>query len=158
MTDTQLFRQAMGQFSTGITVITAKNNLNNEIRGITVNAFMSLSLDPMLIAISLRNQASMISTIQQTDHFGISILAESQKDLSMIFANQKKNSEPVSFDYIEKVPVIPGALVHLICEKENQVVAGDHTIFIAKVNQIDLKPGKPLVYYGGSYHRLTPEN
>lgn len=154
MTDSKLFRQAMGRFATGITVVSAIDKLNEEVRGVTVNAFMSLSLDPCLISISLRNKASMTDHLKNNTHFGISVLAEDQQDYSMIFSNQLEVNEPVEFEYLDGTPVLPGSLVQLVCEKESEVVAGDHTIYIAKVNRIELKSGDPLIFYGGQYRKL----
>lgn len=154
MVDTKLFRQAMGRFATGITIVSAKNEETSEVRGVTVNAFMSLSLDPLLVTISLRNEASMIDVLTKVDQFGISVLAEEQEDYSMIFANQKETDQPVRFDYLKETPVLPDALVQLVCEKESEVVAGDHTIYIAKVNHVETRDGKPLIYYGGQYRAL----
>ncbi|WP_440895536.1 flavin reductase family protein [Amphibacillus sp. Q70] len=154
MTDSKLFRQAMGHFATGITVVSAMSKAHKAVKGLTVNAFMSLSLDPFLIAISLRNQASIIDVLTEADQFGISVLAEDQQDYSMIFANQKQTNQTITFDYLEQTPVLPNALVQLVCEKESEVVAGDHTIYIAKVNHIEVKEGEPLIYYNGQYREL----
>lgn len=154
MIDSKRFRQAMGQFATGITVVSAENKKTGAIRGVTVNAFMSLSLDPCLVTISLRKNATMTDHLSEADQFGISILAEEQQDYSMIFSNQKQADQPVDFDFIDETPVLPGALVQLVCEKESEVEAGDHIIYIAKVNQIETRAGEPLIYYGSKYRRL----
>ena len=154
MTDSNLFRQAMGRFATGITVVSANDKLNEQVRGVTVNAFMSLSLDPCLISISLRNEAAMTEHLNNNTHFGISVLAEDQQDYSMIFSNQLKVDEPVEFEFLDGTPVLPGSLVQLVCEKESEVVAGDHTIYIAKVNRIEMKADDPLIYFGGQYRKL----
>ncbi|HHU20219.1 MAG TPA: flavin reductase family protein [Bacilli bacterium] len=154
MIDAKLFRQAMGQFATGITVVSANDKSGDGVKGVTVNAFMSLSLDPCLIAISLRNEATMTDHLNETDYFGVSILAEDQQDYSMIFSNQLQVEEPVKFDFLAGTPVLPGALVQLVCEKESEVVAGDHTIYIAKVNRIELNENAPLIYFGGQYRKL----
>lgn len=154
MVDTNLFRQAMGRFATGITVVSAENEETSEVRGVTVNAFMSLSLDPLLVTISLRNEASMVDVLVEADQFGISVLAEEQQDYSMIFANQKQADQPVTFDYLKETPVLPNALVQLVCEKESEVIAGDHTIYIAKVNHVETREGNPLIYFGGQYREL----
>lgn len=155
MIDTNLFRKAMGRFATGITVVSIKDSETGEERGVTVNAFMSLSLDPLLITISLRNEATMNEILMKNDQFGISVLAEEQQDYSMIFSNQKKTKEPIQFDYIDKTPVIPDAIVQLVCEKESEVVAGDHTIYIARVKQLKTREGRPLIYFGGNYRSLN---
>jgi len=154
MVDSKLFRLAMGRFATGITVVSANDKSGDGVRGVTVNAFMSLSLDPCLIAVSLRNEATMTGHLNETDHFGISILAEDQQDYSMIFSNQLQIEESVKFDFLAGTPVLPRALVQLVCEKESEVVAGDHTIYIAKVNRIELSDNEPLIYFGGQYRKL----
>ena len=150
--DKRLFRDAMGKFATGITVVTADHQ--NDIKGITVNAFMSVSLDPTLVAISIDQKAAMYTTLQEVDTFGISVLAEDQQEQSMIFANQKTAEKPVNFEKISETPVLNGALVQLACEKESFVQAGDHMIFIAKVKEIKLTEGQPLVYFNGAYKHL----
>ena len=154
MTDSNLFRQAMGRFATGITVVSANDKSGDDVRGVTVNAFMSLSLNPCLIAISLRNEATMTDHLNENTHFGVSVLAENQQDYSMIFSNQLQVDEPVKFDILDGTPVLPGSLVQLVCEKESEVVAGDHTIYIAKVNRIEMKADDPLIYFGGQYRKL----
>ncbi|BAM47481.1 flavin reductase family protein [Amphibacillus xylanus] len=155
MIDSKLFRKAMGRFATGITVVSTLDQKTEEVKGITVNAFMSISLDPYLIAISIRNQSSMITQLNENDQFGVSVLGEDQEKYSMIFANQIKSDQPVEFDWVDNTPVLPDALVQLVCEKESEVVAGDHTVYIAKVKKIVTKEGDPLIYYNGEYRELN---
>lgn len=148
----RLFRDAMGKFATGITVVST--DYQNEIKGITVNSFMSLSLDPTLIAISIDKTASMYQILQEVDTFGISVLSENQKEESMIYANQKEAEKPVKFMDLAGTPVLDNALVQLSCEKESAVEAGDHMIYIAKVNDLKINDGNPLLYFSGSYQQL----
>ncbi|WP_117160808.1 flavin reductase family protein [Paraliobacillus sp. X-1268] len=148
----RLFRDAMGKFATGITVVST--NYQNEVKGITVNSFMSLSLDPTLIAISIDKTASMYDILQEANTFGISVLSENQKEESMIYANQKEVDQPVKFTDLAGTPVLNNALVQLSCEKESAVEAGDHMIFIAKVNDLKISDGNPLLYFSGSYQQL----
>ncbi len=155
MIDSKLFRKAMGRFATGITVVSTLDQKTEEVKGITVNAFMSISLDPYLIAISIRNQSSMITHLNENDQFGVSVLGEDQEKYSMIFANQIKSDQAVEFDWIDNTPVLPDALVQLVCEKESEVVAGDHTVYIAKVKKIVTRDGDPLIYYNGEYRELN---
>lgn len=155
MIDSKLFRKAMGRFATGITVVSTLDQKTEEVKGITVNAFMSISLDPYLIAISIRNQSSMITHLNENDQFGVSVLGEDQEKYSKIFANQIKSDQAVEFDWIDNTPVLPDALVQLVCEKESEVVAGDHTVYIAKVKKIVTRDGDPLIYYNGDYRELN---
>src|SRR5690625_4220042 len=101
--DERLFRDAMRKFATGITIVTIQDE-ENPI-GMTVNTFMSISLDPKLIAISIDESASMYDKLNQADRFGISILREDQTDLSKIFARQKVQSEAIPFKELNGVPV-----------------------------------------------------
>src|SRR5690625_3296146 len=127
--DDRLFRDAMGKFATGITVITA--DYNNEIIGMTVNAFMSISLEPKLIAISIDESASMYDKLQETKKFGVSILQKKQKDLSMIFAKQIEQNQKINYFHQDDIQVIEDSLVTISCHVKDMVKAGDHLIFIA---------------------------
>src|SRR5699024_5891589 len=129
------FRDAMGKFATGITIVSM--NDNGENIGMTVNAFMSLSLDPKLIAVSIDERASMYNKLNSSDQFRISILKEYQIDLSMVFAKQKETDEEIEFIDQGGVPVLPNTLARLSCTVKERVVAGDHVIIIAKVNELE---------------------
>src|SRR5690625_5500062 len=98
----------MGKFVTGITVVTTKDD--KDIHGMTVNAFMSISLDPKLIAISIDENASMYTKLQETKRFGISILKEEQKEISMIFAKQMERDREIQYTFQDGVPVIEDTL------------------------------------------------
>lgn len=154
MIDDMLFKQAMGEFATGVTVVTTKTFDSQLPTGITVNAFMSLSMDPMLVAISIRNNGSIIRSLKEAPAFGISILNNAQKELSQIFAKQIEQSQPVRFDTLNGTDVIEDALVRMRCVTDEIVEAGDHTVFIAHVTDIEVNEGKPLLYYQGKYHEL----
>ncbi|WP_066191678.1 MULTISPECIES: flavin reductase family protein [Gracilibacillus] len=147
----QEFRQAMGKFSTGVTVVTGQ--INGHIHGMTVNAFMSVSLDPQLITISLDQKTKMYKHADELQRFGVSILREEQEDVSMIFAKQV--DEPFEdFTTLDGVSVINNALTTLACTVINSVEAGDHMLLIAEVDEIDLRDGKPLIYYDRAYRKI----
>lgn len=150
--DERLFREAMGKFATGITIVSMYDQ--DETIGMTVNAFMSISLDPMLIAISIDEGASMYDKFNIDTIFGLSILKDHQEDLSTYFARQKELDYNVKFIEQSKVPVIDDALAKLSCQVVQQVDAGDHTILIAQVDAITINEGKPVVYFGSNYRYL----
>lgn len=154
--DERLFRDAMGKFATGITIVSI--NDNNEYRGMTVNAFMSISLNPKLIAVSIDENAGMYDKLKNTTKFGVSMLKEEQKDLSMIFARQKEKDRVIEFIVRDDVPVIKDALATLSCEVDQKVKAGDHLILIAKVTDITIQDGSPILYYGGKYRSMNPND
>ena len=154
--DERLFRDAMGKFATGITIVSI--NDNNEYRGMTVNAFMSISLNPKLIAVSIDENAGMYDKLKNTTKFGVSMLKEEQRDLSMIFARQKEKDREIEFIVRDDVPVIKDALATLSCEVDQKVKAGDHLILIAKVTDITIQDGSPILYYGGKYRSMNPND
>ena len=149
--DDRQFRTAMGKFATGITVIATE--VEGEVHGMTANAFMSVSLDPKLVVISVRDQARILSKLQESKIFSVNILAEDQQEVSMIFAGQLKDKQ-VEFDHLDGKPVIPGAIAQIACEVSAEYVEGDHTLFIGKVTDIHLEDKEPLLFYSGKYRSL----
>ncbi|MFD1037861.1 flavin reductase family protein [Virgibacillus byunsanensis] len=152
--DNRIYRDAMGKFATGITIVTTEDD--NEIMGMTVNAFMSVSLDPKLIAISIDEKARMYTKLQETNKFGLSILREDQKELSMIFAKQIEKDREINFKTLDHIPVIEDSIATLACHVKETAKAGDHMIFIAEVTDFQVNDGNPILYHGGQYRTLKP--
>lgn len=152
----RLFRDAMGRFATGITIVSMYDH--DEPIGMTVNAFMSVSLDPMLVAVSIDEMATMYNKLKKGVHFGVSMLNENQKELSQYFARQIVLSED-TFEFIDQsgVPVIKDALANVSCEIVDDIKAGDHRIFIGKVTDLTVNDGEPIIYYGSKYRYLKSE-
>lgn len=150
--DDRLFRNAMGKFATGVTVITTEHD--GQPHGMTANAFMSVSLSPKLVVISIAEKARCLTKIKESGKFGVNILAADQQELSAIFAGQKKDEIGISFDELAGVPVLPGAIAQISCEVVSEYVEGDHTLFIGKVNDIVLEEKDPLVFFTGQYRSL----
>nr|WP_263323462.1 flavin reductase family protein [Neobacillus sp. Marseille-Q6967] len=153
--DDRQFRSAMGKFATGVTVIATE--LDGDIHGMTANAFMSVSLDPKLVVISIGEKAKILSKIKESRIFTVNILAADQQELSMIFAGQLKEHKEVVFDHLDGKPVLPGAVAQIACEVSAEHIEGDHTLFIGKVTDIHLEDGEPLIFYSGKYRSLTEE-
>lgn len=148
--DERKFRKAMSQFATGVTVVTMEDG--SDILGMTANAFMSVSLEPKLIAVSVGEQASMFEKMKETSHFGVSILKEDQKDLSKYFASQTDLDYDVEFIKRAGVPVLKQSLASISCKVNQKVVAGDHIIYIGEVQDIIVNEGEPLLYFNSNYH------
>lgn len=153
--DDRLFCNAMGQFATGVTVVTTE--IDREIHGMTANAFMSVSLNPKLVVISIAEKAQMLRKIQQTKRYAVNILAEDQQLLSMNFAGQLKEKAPVEFERLEDQPVIKGAAAQVACKVVDEVKAGDHILFIGEVVGIVVEEKEPLVFWNGKYRKLENE-
>ncbi|WP_078392444.1 flavin reductase family protein [Shouchella patagoniensis] len=149
--DDRLFKTAMSKFSTGVTVITAE--WENENHGMTANAFMSVSLDPKLIVISVANNARMKPILEKTKTFAVSVLAEDQADVSMHFARQKEK-ENVRLIEFAGVPTVEGAIATIACDLHDTSEQGDHTLFIGKVRDVAVTDRDPLVYYQGKYEQI----
>jgi flavin reductase (DIM6/NTAB) family NADH-FMN oxidoreductase RutF len=151
--DDRMFRNAMGKFATGVTVITTA--VNNEAHGMTANAFMSVSLSPKLVLISIGEKAKMNELIKDSGKFAVSILSEDQKEMSMIFAGQIKEKRDVEFKWVNELPVIQDSLVNLTCTVHDSYIAGDHTLYIGEVTDMILNDGNPLSFFEGQYKNIS---
>ena len=146
------FRNAMGKFATGVNVIATE--VDNEVYGMTANAFMSVSLDPKLIVISIGKQARMLDRIRQSGQFSVNVLSCEQQEESMRFAGQKTFEDEFEFDTLAGTPVVRQSLAQLSCEVHNEHTEGDHVLFIGKVNELQLADGDPLIFNCGKYRTL----
>lgn len=153
--DDRQFRNAMGKFATGVTVVATE--VNGIVNGMTANAFMSVSLQPRLVVVSIAEKAKILEKIKQSNMFTVNILAADQQELSMIFAGQVKEHREVVFDYLDGKPVLSGAVAQIACEVSAEHIEGDHTLFIGKVTDIHIDEGEPLVYFSGRYRTLSNE-
>lgn len=148
-----MFRNAMGKFATGVTVITTE--LDGEVHGMTANAFMSVSLNPKLVVISIGEKAKMLNKINESKKFAVNILADEQKEVSMMFAGQIKEKRDIEFDRLGDLPVIKDSLANISCKVYSQHVEGDHTLFIGEVTDIVLRDGEALAFYEGKYREIA---
>jgi flavin reductase (DIM6/NTAB) family NADH-FMN oxidoreductase RutF len=154
--DDRQFRNAMGKFATGVTVIATEVE-GEGVHGMTANAFMSVSLDPKLVVISIGEKAKILDKIKQSKLFTVNILAADQQELSMIFAGQIKENKEIVFERLDGKPVLSGSVVQIACEVSAEHVEGDHTLFIGKVTDIKIEDVEPLVFYNGRYRSLAVE-
>lgn len=155
MIDSDTFRSILGRFASGITIVTARDDAGTD-HGMTVSAFCSLSLEPPQVLICIDHTASMLEVLRGHPNIGISILSSSQEAHSRRFASE----EPRPFDGIAYergeagVVLLEDALAHLECTITAHHDAGDHSIFIARVDRAAPKDGRPLLYYRGGYALL----
>src|SRR6267142_6288237 len=108
------FRRTLGMFATGVTIITTR--LGEQIHGMTANAFMSVSLQPPLILISVDRRAKMNALLREDARFGISVLEETQTALSDRFAGREGDGQEHAFEIVSETPLVGGALAHLIAQ------------------------------------------
>jgi len=146
-------RRTLGMFTTGVTVITT--SAKDEVHGMTANAFMSASLTPPLVLISVDRRAKMCNLLHQGDHYGVSILGEDQAEMSDRFAGRADPSVPQpAFEMIRGTPLVEGALAHFVALVDRSYYAGDHSLFLGQVEYARHNEGAPLLYHGGQYERL----
>ena len=150
--DGMLFRQVMGRFATGVTVITAE--AEGGVRGMTANAFMSGSLAPPLCIVSVAKRARLHKALINAGHFGVSMLAQGQEAISQHFAGQGVAEPEVVFEHMNGVPVLGGVCAAIAAVIEARHDCGDHSLFIGHIVAMRDDGRPPLVYHGGKYATL----
>jgi flavin reductase (DIM6/NTAB) family NADH-FMN oxidoreductase RutF len=145
----KLFRQIMGRFATGITVITTV--LDDAVFGMTANAFMAGSLVPPLCVISIGCNAQMHERLKASRRFGVSFLNEEQQHLSGHFAGRIFEGLEPDFAEIDGMPVLNRAVATLAADVVSTAACGDHTLFIGQISHMKLGSGMPLLFHGGRY-------
>jgi flavin reductase (DIM6/NTAB) family NADH-FMN oxidoreductase RutF len=153
--DTRQFRNALGRFASGVTVITTC--YQGKVHGMTANAFVSVSLDPPLVLVSVDNRAAMHRLLPETGRYGISVLSEEQETLSNHFAGRTVEGLHIRFIDRLGVPVLEDAVAYFVVKVVDAHPAGDHTLFIAHVEHFESRDGKPLLFYSGKYQQVRPD-
>jgi flavin reductase (DIM6/NTAB) family NADH-FMN oxidoreductase RutF len=153
--DTRQFRNALGRFASGVTVRTAQDQ--DQMHGMTANAFVSVSLDPPLVLVSLDNRSNMHRILPSVRRFGISVLAEDQEPLSNHFAGRKVPGLHVRLVHRNGLPLIGGAVAYFVAEVLDIHPAGDHTLYISRVEHFEAGEGHPLLFHAGRYGRIREE-
>ncbi|GIV88815.1 MAG: flavin oxidoreductase [Chloroflexus sp.] len=151
--DQRLFRSTMGCFATGVTVITTARD--GYVHGMTANAFLSVSLDPPLVLVSIGRSAKMHSLLAPGGRYGVSKLSEEQEHLSRHFSGKPITDLQPQFVWHNETPLLADALAHVVARVVDVHPAGDHTLFIGLVEHLAYRDGRPLLYYRGRYGRMA---
>lgn len=150
------FRNALGMFATGITVVTTRTPAGEPI-GLTVNSFNSVSLDPPLVVWSLANELPGRALFEGCEYYAINVLAEDQMDLSQRFASrlgEKFGGLPFATG-AGGAPLLEGCCARFVCRNTVRHPGGDHVVFISEVVDFDLAGERlPLLYFGGAYRQV----
>lgn len=152
--DQSLFRQVMGHFATGVTVVTTA--YEGDLSGITVSSFTSLSLEPLLILVCIDRKTASHDTLARSGMFAVNILNEDQEYLSRRFAT-RDTDKFVSGSFViseHGLPLLKGVLATVECRIANALPGGDHTIYIGEVIAAHVGKGRPLVYFRSGYYQL----
>ena len=152
------FRRVMGQFATGVTVVTTR--LGDEVHGLTANAVCSVSLEPLLVLVCVDHAADTHPLLEKSGVFAVNILSHTQEDLSRLFAGpmEEKAGRLEAIGYrtaVTGAPIIDGCLAYLDCRVVAAYPGGDHTIFIGRVEEAEIgEDSPPLLFFRGQYARI----
>ncbi|MFB7863771.1 MULTISPECIES: flavin reductase family protein [unclassified Streptomyces] len=161
------FKAAMARLAAGVVLVTAHDpddGPHGEDVGMTATAFLSVSLDPPLVLVSLRNDSRMDDLLAEVPVWAVSLLSESQRHIAGRFAMKGRVSDRLLFADVpytrgphSNAPLMGGALATLECRTESRVVAGDHTLVVGRVLATTLpsSEGGPLTYFRGRYRTLA---
>lgn len=151
------YRDALGCFATGVTVITGVSP-DGEIIGLTASSFSSVSLDPPLVLFSIHLESLSLKTFLASQHFAVNVLREGQESLSQQFATHKgerwKNVDFITWE--SGCPILIDALASFECKIRHSYHGGDHVILVGEVMRIwAAEEGDPLLYLRGRYRRVA---
>ena len=158
--DADALRSAMRHFPTGVTVVTSGRE--EKVEGMTANAVISVSLDPLLFLVSVHKDARLNPRIKEEGSFAVSLLADDQEGLSRLFASPERSSGLPALRSLgggygsTGAPLAAGALAVIECELAEIYVGGDHDLFLGRVVEVrlgDTRKG-PLIYHEGGYPTL----
>ena len=144
-------RNVMGRFATGVTVVTTTHR--DTIHGMTANAFLSVSLRPPLVLVSL-GRCRMSEMLPRTGRYGVSVLASDQEQYAAHFAGQRVADSEPRFVWENDLPLLEGALAHVGCRVVDVHPAGDHVLWIGEVEHLYHREGEPLLFYTGRFGTL----
>lgn len=154
--DSLAFRKALGQFATGVTVVSVATD--DGVHGMTANSFSSVSLDPPLVLVCIDKTRQSHALVQEKGRFGMSILAEDQQPISNWFAGRREHAVDVRWRRTGvETPVLEGALAWFDCSLAHAYDGGDHTIFVGQVERFQADGGTPLLFFKGRYTTIGPE-
>ena len=149
------FRQLLGRFATGVTILTTKTT-DRQPLGMTANSLASVSLHPPLISVCVDHEAEMHDVILKAPEFVVNVLASPQEALARRFSDKHEDRfEGIGYHLSpEGLILLDGALAHIVCERQATYPAGDHTIVLGRVIGGATNEGHPLLFYRGGYAAL----
>ena len=154
--DGRVFRDCVGEFATGVTVVTAAHG--ETAAGMTLNAFTSVSLDPLLVLVSLGHGSRTLDVVQASGRLAVSVLHRGQREVAIAFATP---GAPFPREHVRTTHdgflVVRGASASHHCEVEQIVRAGDHDLVLGRVVGITHDGGEPLVFHRGRFGGLATD-
>jgi flavin reductase (DIM6/NTAB) family NADH-FMN oxidoreductase RutF len=151
------FRRCVGCFPTGVCVVTAERD--GRPAGMTLNSFTSVSLEPLLVLVSLGHGSRTLDAVRASGRFAVSMLQRGQRQVAVDFASR---SELFPESHVQRTGdgfrVVRHALAHLLCEADSMVHAGDHDLVVGRVLDFRAAQGEPLVFYAGQFGGVAADS
>lgn len=149
--DGPAFRRALGQFATGVAIVSARRGA--ESFAMTINSFSALSLDPPLVLWSIRKESAKRAMFEEAGCFAINVLSSAQQQHSAFYAKAGVQGLPLGDWHagVDGSPLLSGAVAHFQCQLQQTAPAGDHTMLIGRVLHCERFAGEPLVFVQGRY-------
>lgn len=161
MVDARVFRRAWAQFPTGVSVVTTIQP-DGQVHGMTANGITAVSLEPLLVLACVGHAANSHTLIKESGRFAISVLSEDQRLIGEYYARsvEKRTGDvSVSFTFSESgAAFVDGGLAAMDCHVVDEHEAGDHTIFVGEVDEVQVRPGRPLVFHEGKFGGLPTDD
>ncbi len=153
--DSRDLRRALGQYATGVTVVTTRDD-EGRAWGMTANSFTSVSINPPLVLWAAAKNSPSMTAFTETTHFVVNVLAADQHHLSRQFATSgAEKFEGVGLRSDDGPPALEGTVAGFVCRRTQQVDAGDHVVFFGEIESYDAAGGEPLVFHSGFYRLAT---
>lgn len=158
--DLALFKKAAGHFASGVTIVTTRNG--DHVYGITCSSFISLSLNPLLVQVSVNSNSPFLDEVRASGRLAVSVLASGQEQISQYFATRGRGSAVGEFPNVATdavqtgSPVIRDCLSWFDARLHAILPGGDHQILIGQVVAAGGRDGTPLLYWAGRYRKLDP--
>jgi flavin reductase (DIM6/NTAB) family NADH-FMN oxidoreductase RutF len=150
------FRQTLGRFLSGVTVVSTVDPETGVAHGMTASAFLSVSLDPPLVLVSLDRRSRLLDVMRRAQRCGISILDEHQEAVARHFAGSPQDLPPRLCRRSGAV-VLDDSLAYVVIDKCDLRAAGDHELLLGEIVELGFKEeGTPLAYFGGQFYRIGP--
>ncbi len=153
----ELFRKAWSMFPTGVTVVTADVEIGGQTHCMTANAVCSVSLDPMLVLVSIAHSGSTNAVVRRIGRYGLNFLGSHQTAVAVEHASMDgvRVAPPGHRAHPEGALLLDDAVVSMDCAVVETVEVGDHTLFIGRVEAIEIQEGAPLVFHKGKFTALS---
>jgi flavin reductase (DIM6/NTAB) family NADH-FMN oxidoreductase RutF len=153
MVGTEKFREIMGHFATGVTIVTARSR-NGEAVGLTVNAFTSVSLEPLLVLVCVHREASTHDPLLEAGYFMVNVLDRTQEEMATRFSEPEVQDRFRGLETMDGPmgsPILLGSMAWLECRVKEVVPGGDHSIILGEVLEGEALGGEPLIFLRGRF-------